>query len=63
MAIEINYFKNIQTWELVPRMQGDNVVKCQWVYNTKFTFDSDVEHHKDHLIDKGFSQQKGINNT
>jgi hypothetical protein len=28
------------------------VVKCQWVYKTKFTFEGVVERHKAHLVAK-----------
>jgi hypothetical protein len=51
------------TWELVPQPQGKNVVKCRWVYRTKFTFEGVVEHHKSCLVVKGFSQQEGIDYT
>jgi len=48
-------------WDLVPQLQGKKIVKCEWVYKTKFTFEGVIEHHKYRLIVKGFSQQEGIN--
>jgi hypothetical protein len=42
-------------------LQGKNIVKFQWVYNTKFTFEGIVERHKSRLVANGFSQQEGIN--
>ena len=51
------------TWEHIPQPQGNNVVKCRWVYKTKFTFDGVVECHKDILVAKGFAQQEGIDYT
>ena len=51
------------TWDLVPRSSRKNVVKCQWVYRTKFTSEGVIEHHKDCLVIKGFSQQEVINYT
>lgn len=47
-------FKN-QTWELVPRPQGNNIVKYQWVYKKTFTSEGVFECHKAHLVAKGFS--------
>jgi hypothetical protein len=38
-------------------------VKCQWVYNTKFTFDGVVERHKARLVSNVFSQQEDIKYT
>ena len=49
-----------QTWDLVPQSTRKNVVKCQLVYQTKFTSDGVVEHHKAWLVMKGFSQQEGM---
>jgi hypothetical protein len=63
MQIEIDSLSKNHTWELVPRLQGNNVVKCRWVYRTKFTSEGVVEHHKYHLVAKGFSQQEGIDYT
>ena len=40
------------TWELVPRPQGNNVVKCRCVYMTKFTSKGVVEQHKARLVAK-----------
>ena len=39
---EINSLENNHNWDLIPRMTGKNVVKCQWVYHTKFTFDGAI---------------------
>jgi hypothetical protein len=60
MQDEMNsLFKN-HTWDLVPRLRGKNIVKFQWVYKTKFTFEGTDEDHKSCLVAKGFSQQEGI---
>ena len=60
VTAKMNSLKKNQTWELVPRPQGNNVVKCRWVYKTSFNFDSVVECQKDRLVAKGFSYQEGI---
>ena len=56
-------YENNQTWDLLPRSTGNNIVKCRWVYQTKFTFDGVFEHRKDHLVMKGLSQQEWIDYT
>jgi hypothetical protein len=60
MQDEMNSLLKNHTWDLVPRPQGKNIVKCRWVYKTKFTSEGVVEHHKACLVVKGFSQQEGI---
>jgi hypothetical protein len=51
------------TWELVPRPQGNHIVKYQWIYRNKFTSEGVVEKYKSLLVTKGFSQQEGIDYT
>jgi hypothetical protein len=48
------------TWDLVPLPKGRKLVRCKWVYRTKYAFDGSVERHKAQLVDKGFSQVEGI---
>ena len=38
-------------------------MKCRWVYKNNFTFEGVIDHHKVHLVVKGFSQQEGIDYT
>eukprot|EP00253_Pinus_taeda_P017786 PITA_17786 len=42
------------TWDLV---------RCKWVYRTKFGPDGKVDRHKAHLVAKGFSQVEGTDYT
>jgi hypothetical protein len=48
------------TWDLVPLLKGRKLVKCKWVYKTKYASDGSVERHKAWLVSKGFSQVEGI---
>ena len=41
------------TWDLVPLPKGRKLVKCKWVYRTKY---ASVEILKARLVVKGFSQ-------
>ena len=56
MTIDIDPLKKNHTWELVPWQKGKNVVKCQWFYKTKFTYNGDVEFSGACLVTKRFSQ-------
>ena len=51
------------TWDLVPLPKGRKLVRCRWVYKTKFGLDGKVDRHKAHLVAKGFSQVEGIDYT
>jgi hypothetical protein len=48
------------TWDLVPLPKGRKLVRCKWVYITKYASDGSVERHKAQLVAKGFSQVEGI---
>lgn len=55
MSTEMDSMLQNHMWDFVPQPQGKNVMKFQWVYKTKFTFQSVIECHKAHLFMKGFS--------
>jgi hypothetical protein len=48
------------TLDLVPLPKGRKLVRCKWVYITKYASDGSVERHKVRLVAKGFSQVEGI---
>jgi hypothetical protein len=43
------------TLDLVPLPKGRKIVRCKWVYKTKYASDGSVERHKAWLVAKGFS--------
>ena len=45
---------NNKIWDFVPQPQGNNIVKCQWVYKTKFTSHVVFERYKACLVTKFF---------
>jgi len=59
-ADRINALLQNQTWTLVPPQQATNLVGCKWVFKVKRKADGSIERHKDHLVDKGFHQQVGL---
>eukprot|EP00253_Pinus_taeda_P021579 PITA_21579 len=51
------------TWDLVPLPKGRKLVRCKWVYRTKFGPYGKVDKHKARLVAKGLSQVEGIDYT
>ena len=51
------------TWDLVPLPKGRKLVRCKWVYKTKFGPDGKVDRHKSRIVTKAFSQVEGIDYT
>eukprot|EP00253_Pinus_taeda_P004324 PITA_04324 len=51
------------TWDLVPLPKGRKLVRCKWVYRTKYGPDGKVDKHKARLVAKGFPQVEGIDYT
>eukprot|EP00253_Pinus_taeda_P033679 PITA_33679 len=51
------------TWDLVPLPKGRKLVRCKWVYRTKYGPDGKVDKHKARLVAKGFLQVEGIDYT
>jgi hypothetical protein len=60
MNEEYRYLMENNTWDLVPLPKGRKLVRCKWVYITKYALNGSVERHKAQLVSKGFSQVEGI---
>ena len=63
MEEEYNSLMKKNTWDLVPLPKGRKVVRCKWIYQTKFAADRSIDKHKAKLVAKGFSQVLGIDYT
>jgi hypothetical protein len=48
------------TWDLLCIPKGRKLIRCKWVYRTKYASNGSVERHKARLVAKGFSQVEGI---
>ncbi|KAH9288006.1 hypothetical protein KI387_032123, partial [Taxus chinensis] len=60
MTAEYSSLMKNHTWDLVSLPKGRNMVRCKWVYRTKYTVDGSIDKYKAHLVAKGFSQVEGI---
>ncbi len=60
MQVEMDTLKAKQTWDLVKPPLDANIMESRWLYNIKW--DSEGNHIKDkaRLVDKGYTQQLGI---
>lgn len=57
---ELESLRKNETWELVPRPQGKNIVDCRWVFRIKRDEAGNVDRYKARLVAKGYSQRKGF---
>jgi hypothetical protein len=48
------------TWQLVPRPPGANIISGKWVFHQKFHSDGSLSRYKARWVCRGFSQQHGI---
>ena len=56
MKEEYSSLHDNNTWELVDLPPGRKLVKCKWVYKTKF----DIDGYKEILVYNSYSQFQGI---
>ena len=47
------------TWDLVELPEGQNIVRCKWIFKVKRNADNNVNRYKARLVAQGFSQQAG----
>jgi hypothetical protein len=48
------------TWDLVPRPVGSNVVTGKWIFKYKFHSSGILEWYKAHWVLRGFTQRPGV---
>ena len=56
-------FKSMEqnkVWDLVELPEGCKIVGFKWVFKTKRDSTDNIEHHKDRIVSKGFTQKDGI---
>ena len=60
MVDEFQALMDNDTWRLVPRPPGANVVSGKWIFRHKFHADGPLARHKARWVVRGFSQRHGI---
>lgn len=60
MEEEISSLEKNNTWILVDRPNGKNIVSCKWVFKTKKDLSGKISKYKARLVARGFSQKYGV---
>ncbi|GKD86119.1 retrovirus-related pol polyprotein from transposon TNT 1-94 [Tanacetum coccineum] len=60
MQDELNQFKRFQVWELVPRLEGNNIIALKRLWKNKCDAENIVVRNKTRLVAKGYKQEEGI---
>ncbi|GKC42507.1 retrovirus-related pol polyprotein from transposon TNT 1-94 [Tanacetum coccineum] len=57
---ELNEFKHLEVWELVPRYDRVMIITLKWIYKVKLDELGGVLKNKDWLVARGYLQEEGI---
>ena len=57
---ELNQIEKNQTWKLVPRPEGKNVIGTKWIFKNKLIEDGEVIRNTARLVCNGYDQVEGI---
>jgi hypothetical protein len=60
MTDEFSALLSNNTWDLVPRPPGANVVIGKWIFKHKFRSDGSLERYKACWVLRGFTQRPGV---
>nr|GEY49455.1 putative ribonuclease H-like domain-containing protein [Tanacetum cinerariifolium] len=60
MQEELNEFKRLEVWELVPRLDKVMVITLKWIYKVKLDDLGGILKNKARLVARGFRQEEGI---
>jgi len=60
MQEELNKFKISEVWDLVPRLEGLNVIGTKWIYKNKSDENGIVTRNKARLVAHGYTQIEGL---
>ncbi|GKC65930.1 retrovirus-related pol polyprotein from transposon TNT 1-94, partial [Tanacetum coccineum] len=61
MQEELNEFKCLEVWELVPRLDKVMVITLKWIYKVKLDELGGIRKNKARLVACGYRQEEGIN--
>ena len=60
MKSKIQSIYSNQVWDLMEPPEGIKSIGCKWIYKKKRGAYGKVETFKDRLVEKGFTQKKGL---
>ncbi|GJY14068.1 retrovirus-related pol polyprotein from transposon TNT 1-94 [Tanacetum coccineum] len=60
MQDELNQFERLQVWELIPQLEGKNIIALKWLWKNKCDAENIVVRNKTRLVAKGYRQEEGI---
>ncbi|GJS70922.1 retrovirus-related pol polyprotein from transposon TNT 1-94 [Tanacetum coccineum] len=60
MQEELNEFKRLEVWELVPRLDKVMVITLKWIYKVKLDELGGILKNKARLVTRGYRQEEGI---
>jgi histone deacetylase 1/2 len=60
MTDEYNALLKNNTWCLVPKPAGANVISGKWIYRVKYNPDGTLSHYKSIWVVRGCLQQSGV---
>ena len=60
MNDELDQIEKNQTWELIPRTNGMNVIVTKWIFKNDFNEHGHVTRNKARLVCKGQAQVEGV---
>nr|GEV69965.1 hypothetical protein [Tanacetum cinerariifolium] len=60
MQEELNEFKRLEVWELVPRPDKDMLITLKWIYKVKLDELGGILKNKARLVARGYRQEEGI---
>jgi hypothetical protein len=60
MEEEYDTFITNNTWDIIPRPIGSNVVTSKWIFKHKFNSDGTLERYKAYWVLHDFTQRPGV---
>ena len=60
IAAKLGSLDDVQTWRVVERLIGVNVVGCKWVFKINRNTAGEIDKYKAQLVAKGYSQVQGV---
>jgi hypothetical protein len=61
MNDELDQIEKNNTWEMVPRPEGKNIIGSKWIFKKKMNEKGQVLWNKEILVSKGYAQIEGLN--